>query len=374
MQGIVDEERQRDHPHPPSARRVATGRPCLGCCSCSPLKGCRTKTSRSAWTPRLRSSVNGANGSSNSVLPGWKTFPEEAAPAVFPVEVMIQIKALACELPYRRGLPLSRFSISEIKREAISQGLVASIGQTTVWRWLSQDAIKPWNHRSWIFPRDPRFREKGARIIDLYAGRWQQKPLLPSDCVLCADEKTSIQARRRCRPGPGWGSGHAVEHEYQRKGAWAYLAAWDIRRARIFGRCEPKTGIEPFGRLVAQVMAQQPYRSASRVFWILDNGSSHPGQACVDRLQSRWKNLIVVHTPVHASWLNQIEIYFSILTRKALKPNHFASLAELKTRILRFEQHYRPVAKPFQWKFTRADLDRLLDRLDSTPGLFDRAA
>ena len=209
MQGIVDEERQRDHPQPPSARRVATGRPCLGCCSCSPLKGCRTKTSRSAWTPRLRSSVNGANGSSNSVLPGWKTFPEEAAPAVFPVEVMIQIKALACELPYRRGLPLSRFSMSEIKREAISQGLVASIGQTTVWRWLSQDAIKPWNHRSWIFPRDPRFREKGARILDLYAGRWQQKPLLPSDCVLCADEKTSIQARRRCRPGPGWGSGHA---------------------------------------------------------------------------------------------------------------------------------------------------------------------
>ena len=165
-----------------------------------------------------------------------------------------------------------------------------------------------------------------------------------------------------------------VEHEYQRKGVWAYLAAWDIRRARIFGRCEPKTGIEPFGRLVAQVMAQQPYRSASRVFWILDNGSSHQGQACVDRLQSRWKNLIVVHTPVHASWLNQIEIYFSILTRKALKPNHSASLAELKTRILRFEQHYRPVAKPFQWKFTRADLDRLLDRLDSTPGLFDRAA
>ena len=289
---------------------------------------------------------------------------------------MIQIKALACELPHRYGLPLSRFSIREIKREAISQGLVASIGTTTLWRWLSEDAIKPWNHRSWIFPRDPHFRQKAARILDLYEGRWQQKPLLPDDCVLCADEKTSIQARRRCHPlqPPAPSQPMRVEHEYQRKGACAYLAAWDIRRARIFGRCEPKTGIEPFGRLVAQVMARQPYRAARRVFWILDNGSSHQGQSCVDRLQSRWKNLIVVHTPVHASWLNQIEIYFSVLTRKALRPNHFTSLEELKTHIVGFEKHYQQVAKPFQWKFTRADLDRLLDRLNSTRESFDRAA
>ncbi len=266
--------------------------------------------------------------------------------------------------------------MSEIKRHAVSQGLVASIGESTVWRWLSEDAIKPWNHRSWTFPRDPEFREKAARILDLYEGRWKGKPLAPVDCVLGADEKTSIQARRRCPPTqpPGPGRPMRVEHEYERLGAWAYLAAWDVRRARIFGRCEPKTGIEPFGRLVSQVMSREPYRSAPRVFWVLDNGSSHRGQACVRRLQGRWSNLIVVHTPVHASWLNQIEIYFSVLTRKALKPNDFASLNELKTRILRFQRHYQRVAKPFKWKFTRRDLDLLLAQLDSSRGTFDRAA
>ena len=290
--------------------------------------------------------------------------------------MVIQIKALACELPHRYGLPLSRFSMSEIKRQVVSQGLVASIGQTTVWRWLSQDAIKPWNHRSWIFPRDPEFRRKAAPILDLYEGFWQAKPLLPGDCVICADEKTSIQARRRCPPSqpPAAGRVMRVEHEYERLGAWAYLAAWDVQRARLFGRCEPRTGIEPFGRLVSQVMSQEPYRSAPRVFWILDNGSSHRGRACIDRLEGCWDNLVVVHTPVHASWLNQIEIYFSVLTRKALQPNDFASLSELKTRILDFQRHYQNAAKPFKWKFTRRDLQQLLHKLDSTERVIHRAA
>src|SRR5215213_35029 len=91
-----------------------------------------------------------------------------------------------------------------------------------------------------------------------------------------------------------------VEHEYERGGALAYLAAWDVRRAKVFGRCESTTGIEPFGRLVEQVMVQEPYASARRVFWILDNGSSHRGKASVERLQAAWPTLKVVHLPVHA--------------------------------------------------------------------------
>ena len=102
-----------------------------------------------------------------------------------------------------------------------------------------------------------------------------------------------------------------VEHEYTRGGAWAYLAALDVHRAKLFGRCERTTGIAPFGRLVAQVMTQPPYRHARRVFWILDNGSSHRGAACVKRLQDAYPNLVPVHGPIHASWLNQIEIYCS---------------------------------------------------------------
>jgi len=291
----------------------------------------------------------------------------EAVRLAFPPEVVIEIKSLACELPHELGLPLSRFSMADLKREAIRRGLVASVGETTIWRWLSEDAIRPWRHRAWIFPRDPQFREKAGRILDLYEGVWGDRPLADSDCVVSTDEKTSIQARRRTHATTPPGPGHTmrVEHEYERKGAWAYLAAWDVRRAKIFGRCEQKIGIVPFGRLVSQVMSQEPYRSASRVFWIMDNGSSHRGQACIRRLQHEWKSIVVVHTPVHASWLNQVEIYFSVLQRKVLTPSDFTSLAEGKDRLLQFQEYYEQAAKPFQWKFTRQDLERLLKKLEA---------
>ena len=199
---------------------------------------------------------------------------------------MVQIKSLACELPYEHGIPLSRFSMADLRREAVARGLVASIGETTIWRWLSEDAIRPWHHRSWIFPRDPEFSEKAGFILDLYEGIWDGKALSEADCVISTDEKTSIQARRRthCSIPPGPGRTMRVEHEYERKGAWAYLAAWDVRRAKILGRCERTTGIVPFRRLVSQVMSQEPYRSAPRVFWIMDNGASHRGQVCIRRL------------------------------------------------------------------------------------------
>jgi hypothetical protein len=255
--------------------------------------------------------------------------------------------------------------MAELKREALARGIVASIGGTTIWRWLSEDAIRPWSHRSWLFPRDPDFAAKGGRILDLYKGLWEGRPLAEDEWVICADEKTSIQARRRCHPTlpPVLGSPMRIEHEYERNGAIAYLAAWDVKQARIFGRCEATTGIEPFNRLVDQVMVQEPYCSASRVFWVVDNGSSHRGQASIDRLQDRWSNAVLVHTPVHASWLNQVEIYFSVLQRKVLTPNDFTSTHDVEDRILRFQHHYEQAAQPFQWKFTRGDLQRLMERL-----------
>jgi len=273
-------------------------------------------------------------------------------------------------------VPLSRWSVPEIRREAIERGLVASIGQSTLWRWLTEDAIRPWSHRTWIFPRDPAFERKAGRVLDLYHGEWEGKPLSEADCILSTDEKTSIQARRRIHPTLPTAPARPmrVEHEYQRRGAWAYLAAWDVRRAKVFGRCETTTGLRPFGRLVAQVMRQEPYRSAPRVFWIMDNGSSHRGQACIRRLQRRWPTIIPVHTPVHASWLNQVEVYFSVIQRKALTPNDFHSLAEVKDRLLRFQDHYGAVARPFQWKFSREDLRTLLAKIHAHEKTFRKAA
>jgi len=283
----------------------------------------------------------------------------------FPPLVEVEVKALACELPRAIGVPLSRFSASEVAREAVSRGIVASISDATVWRWLSDDAIRPWQHRSWIFPRDPDFQEKAERVLDLYQGIWCGEELGPDEYVICADEKTSIQARSRKHallpPRPG--EPMRVEHEYERKGALAYLAAWDVRRAKVYGRLEAKSGIKPFERLVDQVMTQEPYLSAKRVFWIVDNGTSHRGERCVRTLKEAWPAIVPVHLPVHASWLNQIEIYFSIVQRKVLTPNDFACLQSVRDRILQFQARYEQIAKPFEWKFTREDLARVMSKL-----------
>jgi len=274
---------------------------------------------------------------------------------------------MACELPHRLGLPLSRFSIAEIRQQVIAQGLVATISGTTLWRWLSSDALRPWQHRSWIFPRDPNFATKAGVVLDLYQGIWDGNPLRADDFVISADEKTSIQARRRKQPTLPLASNRPirVEHEYFREGAWTYLAAWDVHRAKVFGRCEPKSGIAPVNRLVSEVMGQEPYKSAHRVFWIMDNCSAHRGQKAVDRLRSQWPNVTLIHTPIHASWLNQIEIYFSIVQRKVLTPNDFTSLALVEQRLLDFQGHYERTAKPFQWTFTRRDLQVLLAKIDA---------
>lgn len=282
---------------------------------------------------------------------------------------MVAVKAIACELPAQLGLPLSRLHVPDIRAEVIRRGLVADISGATIWQWLSEDAIRPWRHRSWIFPRDPDFEAKAGRVLDLYARRFEGKTLRIGEFVISADEKTSIQARVRCHPSRPVRPGHPmlVEHEYDRGGSLAYLAAWDVHRAKLFGRLEEKSGIEPFRRLVDQVMQREPYRSARRVYWIVDNGSSHRGERAANRLHKAYRNLRLIHLPLHASWLNQVEIFFSILQRKVLTPNDSASLTELGKRILAFQDEYANIATPFEWKFTRDDLAGLLRRLASQP-------
>jgi hypothetical protein len=264
-------------------------------------------------------------------------------------------------------VPLSRWSSAELARELVNRAVVAAISAATVWRVLDRDAVRPWFHRSWIAPRDPNFAARAAVALDLYARRFEGQALGDDEFVVCADEKTSIQARCRCHPTlpPGTARLMRVEHEYERGGALAYLAAYDVGRGRVTGRCEPTTGIAPFGRLVEQVMTAEPYANAGRVFWIVDNGSSHRGQRSVDRLQGDWPNLRLVHLPVHASWLDQCEIYFSIVQRKVVNPNDFTDLDEIRDRLTAFEDRYNAAAHPFDWTFDRADLDKLLARIDA---------
>ena len=187
------------------------------------------------------------------------------------------MKALACELPAKLGLPLSRFSRSELRRHVLAAGIVAEISGVTIWRWLHEDALRPWSRRSWIFPRDPEFAMKAGRVLDLYHRRWKGHALTEDEFVISADEKTQIPIRSRCHPitPPAPGRSLRVEHEYRRHGVCAYIAAWDVHRARLFGEVVKKISIVAFDALVAQVMTQEPYGSARRVFWIVDGGTIH---------------------------------------------------------------------------------------------------
>jgi hypothetical protein len=233
-----------------------------------------------------------------------------------------------------------------------------------------------------VFPTDPDFLEKAGPVLDLYQGRWEGRLLHPGEFVVCADEKPSIQARARTHqtlPAESRSRGQRVEHTYKRMGALTYLVALDIgrrggRRPRVFGRSEPRGGIESFDRLIWQVMTREPYASAPRVFWIVDNGSAHRGQRSTDRLEHRWPNLVLVHLPVHASWLNQAEIFFSIIQRKVLQPNNYENLGVLARTLNEFEHHWNEVAEPFEWNFTRDDLTNLIARLAAHEPQLQRAA
>ncbi len=202
-------------------------------------------------------------------------------------------------------------------------------------------------------------------VLDLYARGWDGRRLGKRDHVISSDEKTSIQVRCRCHPSlpPGKARMIRVEHEYDRGGALAYMAAYDVHRAQLFGRTEPTTGIEPFGRLVEQVMTVEPYASAKRVFWVVDNGSSPRGQASVNRLEGAWPNLRLIHLPIHASWLNQIEIDFSIIQRKVVTPNDSTNLEQITDRLAAFEDRYNSAAEPFDRRFTRDDPSRMIERI-----------
>jgi transposase len=301
-----------------------------------------------------------------SRLPGLRDAPRGGRPPVFTAADRAELIALACALPAESGVPLSKWSGPDLARELAARCHITA-SPSTIRRWLARDALKPWQHRSWISVRDPQFAVKAARVLDLYAGIWDGRPLGGNDYVICADEKTSIQARCRCHPTlpPGRARAMRVEHDYDRGGALAYLAAWDVHRGQVAGRCEDTTGIAPFARLVEQVMTAEPYASAGRVFWIVDNGTSHRGAASAERITKAWPNAQLIHLPAHASWLDQAELYFSVVQRKALTPSDFTTLDQIRDRLAAFETRYNAIARPFTWTFTRTDLRDLLRRIDA---------
>ncbi len=175
--------------------------------------------------------------------------------------------------------------------------------------------------------------------------------------MISIDEKTCIQALRRSRVvGPTKNHGNLVDPEYIRMGTVAYFAALNVFTGRVNGKVVPKTGIGPCDSLIDELMAQEPCRSAERVFFIVDNGASHQPKTFQSRLSSRYPNATAVHLPIHANWLNQVEAYFSILQRKALTPNDLENTDAPTRRILDFQTRHNQTARPFKCRFTKASL------------------
>lgn len=299
-------------------------------------------------------------------LDGLHDRPRSGRPRRISEEDRAAVVALACQLPAETGVPLSRWTGPELRRELEERGLASvAVSESSLLRILAEHPVKPWQYQSWITPRDPAFEAKASVILDLYQGIYQGEPLQPGDRILSVDAKPSIQARGRLSPVVPARPGQVmrVEHEYRRHGALALLACYDVTEGTVTGSTPKTTGIKPFMALMGEVFEKPEYRDAPRVFVIVDNGSDHRGKAAIDRLRKAHPNAIMVHTPVHASWLNQVEIFFSVIQKKVVSPNNFHSTKELSETLLAFIERYNRTAKPFNWKYTADDLRDLLARI-----------
>jgi hypothetical protein len=283
---------------------------------------------------------------------------------LFPPEQTVTVKALACDRPTdAKRRPLSRFSVEDVRLRAEERGI--GMSYSTVWRVLARDALRPWRQRQWLFPCDPQLLPKARPVLELYQGRWQGAALGPRDYVVCADEMTGLQALSRLHAGLGPAPHRAsrYEFEYHREGTLCYLAFLDVFSGRVYGETCPTTGIEPFEGALGRCLAQPRYRDAERIFLIVDNGSAHHPNTSPARLQRQFPQVEAVHLPTHSSWLNQIELYFSIVQRKALTPRDFPSLAALTQRLRWYEWYYNQRAEPFRWRYTVQDLERYVAKL-----------
>jgi hypothetical protein len=290
--------------------------------------------------------------------------PRSGRPLTYGPVQKVQIVAAVCEILHEHQQPLSRFAWSDLGQLVRSRTGLNQLSQASLGRILDQHALKPWQYRYWLYPRDPDFVAKACVVLDLYAGLWQGQRLGANEYVLSADEKT-IQVLARCHPATLASPGHLarVEFEYERLGTVAYLAAWDVFQAKILGRVAPTTDIVNFNQLIDQVMSQTPYRDATRTFWIVDSGRAHHRNTVPARLKNLYPNAVAVPLPIHASWLNQIELYFSILQRKVLTPMEVTDPAMLTQRVLDFQDYYQATARPFSWKFTADALKKRLEAL-----------
>ena len=289
-------------------------------------------------------------------------------PGVFPPEVRAQATALACSRPRQKGLPLVRWSAAEIARWLMTLGIVARIAGSTVGRWLAQEQIRPWRFHTWQHILEPQAFLKRARpILSLY--EHAHTLLQQGVWVVCSDEKTSIQARKREGGVVPAGRGHPVHlsPRYERQGAVQLFAGLSVADGRIYSMCRNRKRFVDYQAFLLEVILPEAVRRGIHTLaLILDNGTTHAPKQ-LDRWLGEiihrrgWPLQVEVHwLPPNASWLDQIEIWFSVLQRKLLKPNDFESLQALVKAIESFVRYYNRTAKPIHWTYTIGKLERKL--------------
>jgi transposase len=273
--------------------------------------------------------------------------PAPAARRFFPPEVAVHLVKMACEMPDRLGVSLSQWDCVELGRKLVADHIVESISPQTVGRILNHHRLKPWRHHLWLspnVPRDAAFAASVQHIVDLYT-----RPLESHEVVLCADEKTSLQPRTRRSPTlPAKPDLPVrVEHEYQRKGALNLFAAFDTRTGKVYGYTAERKRQKEFIEFLEQLDREVPAEKTT-IHIVLDNLRMHKGKQ-VQAWLARHPRFVFHHPPVHCSWMNQVEQWFSILQRKRLAIADFADKAALAERLMAFVSHWNEHAHPFNW-------------------------
>jgi transposase len=266
----------------------------------------------------------------------------------FPPEVAIHVVRLACERPDLLGRSLSQWDCAELARQLIAEGMVTDISVATVRRILAAHQLKPWRHHVWLYPKQPRdaaFYATVSELIDLYT-----RPLHLDELVLSVDEKTSLQPRPRhapTRPAQPQHLPNRYEHEYKRAGALNLFAAFDTRSGQVYGHCyDRKRQREFIGFLEA--LDREIDEQISTIHLVCDNVSTHHGKE-VRTWLAKHPRFVMHFTPVHCSWMNQVEQWFSILQRKRLRIADFESKDHLRAKVDQFIKEWNQLAHPFNW-------------------------
>jgi hypothetical protein len=279
---------------------------------------------------------------------GWKMLHEVAARHSFPPEVATHLVKLACELPDAVRRSLSLWTCAELARTLVRDGVVPSISAQSVQRILASHRLKPWRVHHWLSPKVPRdeeFRRRVLDVMDLYTGAHPEH-----EAVFCVDERTSVQPRTRTtptRPALPDLSPVLLEHEYLRKGALNLLAAFNVRTGHVFGICRRRKRQVEFIELLKELDLNTP-ASIRLIHVLCDNVSTHHGKQ-VRAWLAKHPRFRMHFTPVHCSWMNQVEQWFSILQRNRLAAPNFADLHDLEAKLLAFIAEWNEVAHPFKW-------------------------